>query len=170
MTLLRVFCYECKDKIFSRTFLPTTDSCSLFFLDVCISNMWPLQLSMNVQLHFVFEQFIWLQATVLISQELPGLCSWELLFQIQRSCVHTNTTQLGKYMHWYSWLCASFLNGLCSVQLNLSSGLKFWISVEHICITVTCLNTWWKKSVLTCFIENKSVCSFTLQYNLFGFK
>lgn len=27
-----------------------------------------------------------------------------------------------------------------------------------------------EKSVLTCFIENKSVCSFTLQYNLFGFK
>lgn len=120
--------------------------------------------------YIFFEEFIWLQATVLISQELPGLCSWELWFQIQRSCVHTNTPQLGKFTHWYSWLCASFLNGLCSVQLNLNSGLEFWVAAECICTTVTCLNIWWKKSVLTCFIENKSVCSFTLQYNLFGFK
>lgn len=118
--------------------------------------------------YIVFEQFIWLQATVLISQELPGLPSWELWFQIQRSCVHTNTppslentcTGIADFVQVSSMVFA-LRNWTSAVVLNFGLVLNVFVPQSEYLV---------EKSVLTCFIENKSVCSFTLQYNLFGFK
>lgn len=86
--------------------------------------------------YFLFQQLIWLQATVLKSQKplrtfvtkmetaCPSTpCCRELSFQIQRSCVHTNIPQLNEWkIYEQIQLCASLLTILSCVWSSLSKG------------------------------------------------